>query len=225
MRIGRLVMAGVTVVLLAVPVVAGAAAEDALDLLDAPVAYTAHYTVSSDKGSYEGTVWHAPGRERREFATVAGGQAVLLRRDKDAAYLLAPSRKWYVGFGLHAVAALAGGLDGFTVERRRVRDETMAGLKATRYKVTASGGGGRFDGDAWFSREGIVLKLAGSLVGRDGIARPVETSLSDVAVGPVDEAMLSLPAGYFGLDLRSVAPENLQQAVEGVKTMMGGGGR
>lgn len=223
MKKGLVIAAGMMAALAAGPANAG---EEALDLLDAPVAYTAHYTVSSDKGTFEGSVWHSPGRERREFATAAGGQAVLLRRDKDAAYLMAPSRKWYVGFGLHAAATLAGGLDGLTVERKRIKDETVAGLRATRYKVAASGGGGRFDGDAWFSKDGIMVKAAGTLTGRDGRAEQVETGLSEVRVGPVDEAMLSLPAGYFGLDLRSVPPENLQQAVEGVKAMMAGrGGR
>jgi len=196
------------------------AGEEALDLLDAPVSYTAHYSVSSDKGHFEGSVWHAPGRERREFATAIGGQAVLLRRDKDVAYLLSPSGKWYVGFGLHAAAALAGGLDGLTVERRKIREESVAGQRATRYHVAASGGGGRFDGDAWFSKDGIMLKAIGTLTGRNGHVEPVETTLSDVRLGPVDAAMLSPPAGYFGLDLRSVKPENLQQAVEGAKAMM-----
>jgi len=218
-----LVFAALAVILAASPAMAG---EDAFDLLDAPVSYSAHFSVSSDKGTYEGNVWHAPGRERRDFGTVDGGQAVLLRRDKDAAYLIAPSRRWYVGFGLRAAAALAGGLDGLSVERKKVRDEVVGGLKTTRYKVNASGGGGRFDGDAWFTRDGILVKAAGTLTGKGGNPSRVETSLSDVAVGPVDEAMLNLPAGFFGLDLRSVPAEGLQQAIEGVKGMMSGkGGR
>ena len=71
-----------------------------------------------------------------------------------------------------------------------------------------------------------MLKAAGTLTGRDGRAERVATGLSDVRLGPVDEAMFALPAGYFGLDLRSVPPESLQQAVDGVKAMMAGrGGR
>ena len=61
------------------------AAEPALDVLDAPVPFTAHFYVSSDKGDYQGQVWHVPGRERRDFDTAGGAQAVLLSRDGDAA--------------------------------------------------------------------------------------------------------------------------------------------
>ncbi len=200
-----------------------AADETALDLLDAPVAYTAHFTVSSAGGTYHGTVWHSPGRERRDWDTAGGGQAVLLDRIGDAAYLIKPSGRWYVGFGLHAAASLAGGLDGLVVDRRRLGEETVAGMRTTRYRVTATASaGGRFDGDAWFSHNGILVKAAGMLQGPDGKATQVETSLSDVVVGPTDPAMLALPSGYFGMDLRKVKAADLVQAVNSLKPLLEG---
>ncbi|MDA8231929.1 MAG: hypothetical protein M0006_11390 [Magnetospirillum sp.] len=200
------------------------AGESAIDLLDAPVTYSAHFYVASDKGTYRGSVWHSPGRERRDFATAGGGQAVLLMRDQDAAYLLKPSGKWYVGVGLHAAAALAGGIDGMTVDRKKVGDETVAGLRATRFHVqAASARGGRFDGDAWFSRDGILVKAAGVLVGPDGRPERVETGLTDVVVGKVDPHMLTLPAGYFGMDLRQVPADKIEQAVANLMPLLAGG--
>lgn len=202
------------------------AAERALDLLDVPVSYTADFTVSSDKGTYSGTVWHAKGRERRDFGTQGGGQTILLRRDTDSAYLMKPSGRWYVGLGFQSVGALAGGIDNLTVERKRLREEGVGNIHATRYKVAANGPkGARFDGDAWFSREDILVRAAGVLTEPSGRTSEVEMTLSDLKVGRVDERVFELPAGWLGMDLRSVPPEKVAQAVEGLRPMLEGRGR
>ncbi|MCR6630662.1 MAG: hypothetical protein NVV74_11765 [Magnetospirillum sp.] len=201
-----------------------AAAEKALDLLDVPVSYSADFMVSSDKGTYHGTVWHAPGRERRDFGTQGGGQTVLLRRDTDSAYLMKPSGRWYVGLGFQAVGALAGGIDSLTVERQKLRDETLGGIRAARYKVTAAGpNGSRFDGDAWFTKEGILLRAEGTLEDGKGRSSEVATALSNLKVGKVEERMFELPAGWLGMDLRSVPPERIAQALAGIMAMQGSG--
>jgi hypothetical protein len=199
------------------------AAERALDLLDVPVSYTADFTVSSDKGTYHGTVWHAPGRERRDFGTQGGSQTVLLRRDTDTAYLMKPSQRWYVGLGFQAVGSLAGGIDSLTVNRQKLGEETLGGMRVTRYRVTANGPkGARFDGDAWFTREGIMVRAEGTLDDGQGRASDVATALSGLKVGKVDERMFELPAGWLGMDLRSVPPDRIAQAVEGIMALKGG---
>ncbi|HSV29113.1 MAG TPA: hypothetical protein VLL76_06125 [Candidatus Omnitrophota bacterium] len=198
-----------------------AAREQALDLLDAPVPYTAQFRVASDRGVYHGTVWHAPGRERREFDTQGGGQALLLRRDTDSAYLMKPGGRWYVGLALSAAAGLAGGLDGMIVKRTRVKDDTVAGIRATQYRVDATAAkGGRFDGDAWFTKDGIMVKAVGTVHTPGGKRMPVETSLSGLKLGAVDERKFELPAGWLGMDLRSVPAERLEQAVESLRPML-----
>jgi hypothetical protein len=199
------------------------AAERALDLLDVPVSYTADFTVSSDKGTYQGTVWHAPGRERRDFGTQGGSQTVLLRRDTDTAYLMKPSQRWYVGLGFQAVGSLAGGIDALKVERHKLGEETLGGVRVTRYRVSAAGPkGSRFDGDAWFSKEGIMVRAEGTLDDGQGRSSDVATALSGLKVGRVDERMFELPAGWLGMDLRSVPPDRIAQAVEGIMSLRGG---
>lgn len=200
------------------------ASERALDLLDVPVSYTADFTVSSDKGTYNGTVWHAKGRERRDFGTQGGTQAVLLRRDTDSAYLMKPSSRWYVGLGFQAVGSLAGGIDSLTVDRRKLREEGIGNIHATRYKIAATGPkGARFDGDGWFTKEDILVRAAGVLTEPNGKQSEVEMTLSDLRVGRVDERVFELPAGWLGMDLRSVPPDRIAQAVEGLKPMLEGG--
>lgn len=211
----------VIVSLIVMAVVRPAWAETALDLLDAATPYTANFYVTSDKGTYRGTVWHAPGRERREFETQGGTQAVLLRRDTDSAYLLKPSGRWYVGLALKAAAGLAGGLDGMTVRRTKVKDDKVAGIRATQYRIDASAAkGGRFDGDAWFTRDGIMVKAVGVVSTANGRRMPVETGLTGVKLGAVDERIFELPAGWLGMDLRSVPADRIEQAVESLRPML-----
>lgn len=203
----------------------GRAAERALDLLDAAVSYSADFTVSGDKGTYQGSVRHVPGRERRDFATKDGGQAVILRRDTNSAYLLKPSGKWYVGLAFGAVGALAGGLDNLSVDRVKQGNETVGGIKATRYKVVGNGPkGSTFDGHAWFSADGILVKAAGTLREASGKASLVETQLSNLRLGKVDDAVFEVPQGWFGMDLRSVPPERIAQVVESMKPLLEGRG-
>jgi hypothetical protein len=197
-----------------------AAGQAALDVLDAAVPYTADFTLSSDRGTYRGHVWHQPGKERRDFETSGGGQAVIIRRDADVAYLLKPSARWYVGLGLQAVGVLAGGLDGWQVDMRKLRDETVAGVHATRWKAKAQGPKGGFDGDLWTNREGIVVKASGTVASAGGDGTPVEMTLSKVKLGPVDDAWFEPPSGWFGMDLRQVPADRVEQAVEGIKPLL-----
>lgn len=201
---------------------AALAAEAALDLLDAPVSYTAAFSVTSSRGTYHGRVWHMPGMERREVATSGGGQGILIDRKADTATLLGLSGKWYVGLSLRAAAGMVGGLDAWTANRTRLRDETVAGIKTTRWKTRAEGPKGGFTGDIWTSREGIVVKAVGMLNSVEGDDSPVEMTLSDLRVGAVDRQMFELPKGWFGFDLRQVPPDKVIQAVENLKPLLEG---
>ncbi|ARJ65651.1 hypothetical protein WV31_08280 [Magnetospirillum sp. ME-1] len=201
---------------------AALAAESALDLLDAPESYTAAFSVTSSRGTYHGRVWHMPGLERREVATTGGGQGILIDRKADSATLLNLSGKWHVGLSLRAAAGMVGGLESWTASRTRVREETVAGLKATRWKTRAEGPKGGFTGDIWTSREGIVVKAAGVLSNADGDDSPVEMTLSDLRVGAVDRQVFEVPKGWFGFDLRQVPPDKVVQAVERLKPLLEG---
>jgi len=202
---------------------AGHAAEKALTVLDAPVAYTANFSVSGPKGQYQGQVWHMPGMERRDYATRGGSQAILLRRDQNAAYLLNPDRRWYVGLGFDAVLALGGDLQDLTVERTVVNEESVAGIKARHERLHATGSHGQsFDGEGWFSKEGICLRIRGTMTDRGQVSSPVETSLTNVRLGRVDSSQFDLPKGWFGLDLKTIPPDKIVPALEKMRPMLEG---
>lgn len=200
-----------------------ATAELALDLLDAPVAYSADFTLSGPRGTYHGKVWHAKGRERRDVATSGGGQGLLIQRESGMAYLLGLSGRWYVGLSLKAAGAFAGGLDNWTVVRTKAGEDNVAGIRATRWKVRADGPKGGFSGHVWISRDGIVVKAAGVVDKADGDDQVVEMVLSGLKVGSVDARMLDVPQGWFGLDLRKLPPERVEQAIEAAKPLLEGG--
>jgi len=166
---------------------------DAFTALDAPVDFTAEYSLSADDQTWRGTVEHAPGRERREFGTVFGVQAVVLRRDTDQAVVLWPQRKWYLSTSLSALTAIMGGPDGVTLERHRDGNETVAGERCTRWLTE-----GGFAGRLWYSVDGILMRASGvlRLKGRE---TAVVTQLAQVKRIVVDPDEFELPLGYHGI--------------------------
>jgi hypothetical protein len=178
-----------------------AAAVGVADLLDAKVDYAADFYLVSDNGRFQGTVVHAPGRERRDFGTPSGPQALLLRRDIDQAAVLWPARKWYVSTSFLSVAALVGGLDGVTLDCQAEGHDQIEGEATTRYRLNGnSSGGGDFHGRMWFTRDGILMKLVG-LVAFGGRQMSVETGLSHVRRTKTDANAFALPSDYKGLPI------------------------
>lgn len=178
-----------------------AASADVPELLDAKIDYTAEFYLVSDKGRFQGSVIHAPGRERRDFDTSGGRQALLLRRDIDQAAMMWPERKWYVTTSFLAVANLIGGFDGVSVDREAEGSERISGEMTTRYQVSgSSAGGGGFQGRMWFTKDGILMKMVGKAT-FSGRQIPVETGLSNLLRVKADSAAFILPSDYKGLPL------------------------
>lgn len=179
---------------------ARAAPSSAAELLDAKVDYAADYYLNAEKGRFQGTVIHAPGRERREFES-AGGHQVLLRRDIDEASILWSDRKWYVSTSFQSLAALIGGFDGVLLDRKAVGQDTVGGEKTTCFEVTSDDKArGGFKGRMWFSRDGILMKAVGKAQfnGRDTV---VDTGLLNLRRMKADPAAFVRPPDYKGLPL------------------------
>ena len=204
--------------------VSAKAAEQVLDILDAPVSYTATYAVSDSKGVYTGTVWHEPGRERRDFETKHGSQTALLRRDQDAAYLINSSAKWYVAVAFHAALSLAGGWDDFTLIREKIGPERMEGEKTIHYHLKADSPSGRgFVGDLWALPSGVPVKIFGLETEPNGKQNTVSLIQTHILVGPVNAAAnLEVPHGYMAIDLKKVTAENLIKTIQSLGPLLGG---
>jgi hypothetical protein len=196
--------------LLAAPRLASAEPADVLTLLDAPVEYTADYSLTQDDQTWHGTVVHASGRERRDFTTSLGTQAILLRRDTDQAAVLWPDRKWYLSTSLTALTGLLGGRNDFKVDRHGDGGETIGGERCDRYKVT-----GIFTGRIWITHDGILMRAAGTIRLR-GKDRAIATQLTHLHRAAVDPDSFELPLGYHGIPVNP-------RLLEGAGGALGGG--
>jgi len=181
------------VVLLLAPRLGQAEPIDALALLDAPVEYTADYALTQDDQTWRGTVVHAAGRERRDFTTSLGTQAILLRRDTDQAVVLWPERKWYLSTSLNALTGLLGGTDRLQLERHADGAEAIGGERCERYRVS-----GIFTGRIWLTRDGILIRAAGMLRIK-GREHAFATQLVHLRRTAVDADAFELPIGYHGI--------------------------
>lgn len=192
--LGRVALLGALLVGFQAPVQAEQV--EAARLLDAQTDYEADYSLTSGRSEYHGTVAHAPGRERRDFATASGGQAIILRRDIDQATILWLQRKWYVTTNLSAVADLVGGFEGVMLDRHRDGSGLVAGEECSRWRVTGDG----FEGRMWFTRDGILMKATGTVTYR-GRDTPFAMELSHLRRTAVDPALFAPPEGFHGIPL------------------------
>ena len=169
---------------------------DVLTALDAPIEFTADYSLTANDQTWRGTVIHAPGREKREFATALGAQAILLRRDIDQAAVLWPERKWYLTTGLTALSGIVGGASALKLERHHDGADTVDGEKCARWVVE----GGGFAGKMWFTQDGVLMRAVGLLHLR-GRETSVSTQLAHLRRTAVDADEFELPMGYHGLSV------------------------
>lgn len=175
------------------------------DLLDAKTDFAADfYLLSGSKGDVRGSVLHAPGRERREFDTPTGRQALLLRRDIDEATMMWPERKWFVSTSFSAAAGMAGlsgGIESVMLDRKAAGKETISGEPCARYDVNGtSEQGGEFHGRMWMTRDGILMKAAGTL-NFQGRETKIEIGLLNLQRVAADPSAFVLPSDYKGLPL------------------------
>ncbi len=197
------------------------AAELALDLLDPALSYSADFTFTNEKGTYHGMAWHAPGRERRDYMTKSGSQSVVVRRDTNTVFLMNIDARWSVSLALSSVAGLVGGLDTLQAERTPLGPETVNGMATTRYKVKGtSAKGGRFEGEAWFSKDGIMMRAEGTVTPQTGNLMRIKTELSNVKVTEVIAATFDVPTNMTSLDLHSVPAEGLEQSIKGLLPLL-----
>ena len=151
-------------------------------------------------------------------ATSGGGQSVLLRRDTDSAYLMKPSGRWYVGLGFQAVGALAGGIDALTVDRRKLGEENVGAIRATRYKVAAyviasllAGLGGillasrigssQVNAGGGYLMDAVAAAWIGFSLAGSGKPNALGTLVGAVILGVLSNGLVMLSVPYYAMDI------------------------
>lgn len=171
---------------------------------DARVPFRAERTVMVNGRSYTGLVFHIPGRERQEQELWGTKEVFILDAATAQGWLLVPSFKTYVEFPFPPVMADLASPD---LTRHPVGQETVDGVRTTKYRVDHTAEDGtRAKGYLWVSRDGVLMKLAGTITRRGGKPLSVAMELSHIEMGPQDPSLFELPPGLVKLPADALYP-------------------
>ncbi len=165
---------------------------------DAAISYSAERTVTVNGRSYTGMVFHIPGHDRHEQEIQGIAEVVILDAAARQGWLVLPGLKSYVEF---AFPQLMAELDAPDLRRSPVGEETVNGVRTTKYRIDhVAADGSRARGFAWVSRQDVLMRLDGT-VSRPGArhATAIRMELANLAVAPQDPALFELPPGLIKL--------------------------
>jgi hypothetical protein len=196
--------------LIAVPVVAGlvlaaATRAEAGMLGDAAVPFRAERTVTVDGKTYAGPLFHTPGHQRHEQDMFGMREVFLLDTKTAQGILMLPSVHTYLEFPFPPLLA---DLDSPDLVRSPVGEETVSGVKTTKYRIDhVAGDGSRAQGYLWVSRPGVLMKFDLSVTrAHGGKPMAIGMQLSHVQTGAVDPALFALPEGFVRLPADALGP-------------------
>lgn len=170
---------------------------------DAEVPFSAERTVTVNGHSYHGKLFHTPGRQRHE-QDLLGREIFILDAQAERGWVIVPSLKTYVEFPFPAELAALGSPD---LTRSVVRQETVNGVRTTKYRIDHQVGDTLATGFLWVSPENILMKFDVRL-SRSGHSKPlaIAMELAHVKNGPQDPHLFELPHGLSQLPIAALAP-------------------
>lgn len=200
-------------VVAAVPLLSRPAAANPFDL---KVEYAADLTLGAGERTTESRLWRTPTAYRQELVHGGERRTVVLRLDRNVAWIILRSQRMVVETDLDSLdIAFVQLATGRGVKLNALGTETIRGYRTTKYQVEAgSGDGGRFNGLVWSTAEGIVLRVDG--VGEYGGRRSlVKVEAKNIQVGKQDPKLFeSPPGGYVRMALRGPAVRNFLQGLQ-----------
>jgi hypothetical protein len=166
----------------------------ASDLIgDTRIPFSADRTVVAHGKTYVGRIYAVPGKQRHEQEINGFHPIIILRADRQAAFLIVPELKLYTEFAFPEMITQYGDTRQLG---RPIGAERIAGLNAAKYRVERQGADGSIlDGWVWATNDGIVLKLDGSYTEAGHQPSHASLELSNIKLGPQDPALFELPPG------------------------------
>ena len=164
--------------------------------------YSADSTIQNEEGTIQQRVYVTPTKERKEILTGSGDGAVqIFRYDNQVMWMLMPSEKMYMEHSIAGGPPKGNDPSQWTYEDTAVGEETLNGMKVTKYKTLAtSTDGKKFGGFSWRTKEGINLKQ--DLLYKEGNDKKrMLTELSNVKIGKQDPKLFEIPDGFTKLDM------------------------
>ncbi|GKS58722.1 hypothetical protein YTPLAS18_22490 [Nitrospira sp.] len=164
--------------------------------------YSADSTIQSEEGTIQQRIYATPTKERKEMLTGSGDGAVMIfRYDTKVMWMLMPSEKMYMEHPIGGGREQRNDPSQWTYEDTVVGEETMDGIKVTKYKTIAtSTDGKKYGGFSWRTKEGINLKQ--DLLYKEGNDKKrMLIELSNVKIGKQDAKLFEIPDEYIKFDM------------------------
>lgn len=180
----------------------GAIPVGAAQLSRPQVEYSADSTIQSEEGTMQQHVFATPTKERKEMLTGAGdGGIQIFRYDTKVMWVLMPSEKMYMEHSMTGGQKQQNDPSQWTYEDTVMGEETLNGMKTTKYKTIAtSTDGKKYGGFSWRTKEGISIKQ--DLLYKEGNEKKrMLTELKNLVIGRQDPALFEIPEGFMKLDM------------------------
>ena len=163
------------------------------------VDYSADSTMETEGGmTMKSRIYHTANKDRMEMGG-SDGMTSIVRKDKKVVLQLMGNM--YMEMPMDA--SNTSGMDAFDiVEQAEVGQETISGIKTTKFKIVAvkKDGSGKFGGFFWTTKEGITVKM--DMLSKDGDKKMRMTSaLTNLKIEKQDPALFEVPAGYTKNDM------------------------
>jgi hypothetical protein len=195
----------------------------AVNLLDLKVEYSAESVAGSGATPQVGRLWRTPTALRYESADATRAQTVIVRFDRNAAWLLVPELKMVLETDLAALSQFSG-LPNASEKLNPVEigPETIDGMRTIKYRVSADDPkAGSFRGFVWRTAQGVVLKIdgEGEHQGRQGVVR---LQFRNVRIGRQDPSLFDPPADYKRMTVSEAQIETILKGIEQMQRLRGG---
>lgn len=164
------------------------------------VDYSADSTMETEGGiTMKSRVYYSPGKQRMEMGG-AGGNVTIMRRDKKVIWTLMGNM--YMETQMNQ--SESQNPSDMDVQQTAVGEETVNGVKTTKYKVIATKkDGSKFGGFFWTTKDGITVKM--DLLSKDGDKKMrMSSELTNLKVEKQDPKLFEIPNGYTKNDMGAV---------------------
>lgn len=166
--------------------------------------YSADARVEDEQGTTQQKIFVTPTKERKEMLTGSGEGAVMIfRYDTKTMWTLMPSENMYMEYSLAGAQEQGQKNDPsqWTYEDTAMGEETLNGVKVTKYKTIAtSTDGKKYGGFSWRTKEGINVKQ--DLLYKEGNDKKrMLTELSNLKIGKQDPKLFEIPDGFTKFDM------------------------
>lgn len=164
------------------------------------VDYSADSTMEMEGGmTMKSRVYYSPGKQRMEMGG-AGGNVTIMRKDKKVIWMLMGNM--YMETQMNQSESQDP--SDMDVQQTAVGEETVNGIKATKYKVIMTKkDGSKFGGFFWTTKDGITVKM--DLLSKDGDKKMrIASELTNLKVEKQDPKLFEIPPGYTKNDMGAV---------------------